>query len=258
MPQVSCPSCQTLLSLDPRQGSEFECPTCGQVLRLKIPNPAASLKPRPAPTDDVRRLEDPEPAYRAKKKRRGPTGRVSWLLMPLGGLAMVVLIVANFVEMHAKARERNVELGPVAYIAAFSLTIVGLAIGGAITRFSVNSLAKRNRVPELDFSESTCLYSVVSFAGGLGSAVFVVPLLIAMAGKAPQAPGDAEGVGLKIFFMFVMAIAGFFAAGAPTVKFLLNTRWSDAASICARFLLVVVLTVVAFFVVVGALIAAAR
>jgi hypothetical protein len=258
MPQVSCPGCQTLLSLDPRHGNEFECPTCGQVLRLKLPKPAALSKPRPIPTDDVRRLEEPEPIRRKKKKRRGPSGEVSPLLVPLGGVAVLGLIGLSLFNVQRQAKLQNVEADGLAYVITFVAAIIGISIGGLVTRYSVNSLSKRSRVPELEFAEAVCLYPLVAGVGVIGCILAVLPVVAMFAGGQDQGPLDDKNTTSKFLFGFFAGVLGFVGAGSATVKCLLNTRWNDAASICARFIVVFFLTAVAINMTLAAVIAALR
>ena len=123
---------------------------------------------RANPVDD-----DPPPIRKKKKKRfRGPSGEVSVLLVPLGGVAVLFAfgVLAGFGAHEAK--EQKVEAGVFAYGITLVAAFIGLSVGGTITSASVNSLARKNRVPELEFAEAVCLYPLVAAAGTIG--LFVV------------------------------------------------------------------------------------
>jgi hypothetical protein len=260
MPNVICPGCQTLLSLDPTQGFEFECPTCNKTLRLKRPPNAAAPKPMTAATIPVREPVDdyPPPVRRKKKKRyRGPSGEVSVLLVPLGGLAVLLLLASSLVRLHLAAKEQRVEPGIFAYAVTLIAAFISLAIGGIVTRLAVNSFSRKKRVPELEFAEAVCLYPLVAFPGVIGAVLLTIGAF-SFFSDGVAGPKQDQQNNVKIFVGVATAVLGFVAAGTPTVKFLLNTRWSDAGSICVRFLLVFFLTLVVLNVLLGLLIVALK
>ena len=254
MPNVKCPGCQTLLSLDTTAASAFECPRCGKQLRLKSAVLDVSATLVGAPT---RESDDPTPLRRKKKKRRdGPPSEISPFLMPLGGVAILAWIGLNLMYVSREAEKAKVEGAAVAIgcLIMIVMMVIGLAIGAATIQFAVNSMGRRRRVPNIEFLESACLYTLVSFAGMIGAWIVALPLVVMTAPGPAAGPADRDRVVVfQAVVLGIGAILGFVAAAAPTIKLMLNTSWRDAAAVAVRFLLVstvlVILLGLVFFVV---------
>ena len=253
MPKVICPGCQTLLAYDPQESTEFACPQCHQRLRVAPPKPrpptgipvarptsAPSVVEEP-PEDEA---EDEVPVRRKKRKKFSkPSGRVSPLLMPLGGGA-VFLIVASALGglasvWHSIPRPETLpSLAVGLLIVAFALA-VHIGVGGAALTMAVNGVSPRKRVPSIDFVEGVCLYPILTAAGLLGGGgvglAILLPMLAAFSG--PNAPKELTvAFAACISVCFILALVAWHTAASAAVKLLLNTSWSDARVVVTRYI----------------------